>query len=102
MIKGDEWFLNYHGTKLVARDCEVMVELERLVGERIPRVSKVDLFTFGFVEKGGHVVQLGLYNKGLTSLPGTIGHLENLKRLYLGDNKLTSLPGTIGNLTNLE
>ncbi|MHA1371230.1 MAG: hypothetical protein ACTSRA_16125, partial [Promethearchaeota archaeon] len=82
---------DYHGIKLVAREYNVMVVLERLVGERIPQVSKVEWKTFGFVEKDGHVVQLGLYEEGLTLLPGTIGQLINLEKLYLEDNQLSSL-----------
>ncbi|MHA1372018.1 MAG: leucine-rich repeat domain-containing protein [Promethearchaeota archaeon] len=93
---------DYHGTKLVGREYDVMAELERLVGETIPKVSKVEWDTFGFVEKGGHVVQLGLYKKGLTSLPETIGNLKSLKKLWLYKNNLTSLPGTIGQLKNLQ
>jgi len=93
---------DYHGIKLVAREYDVMVELERLVGERIPQVSKVEWNTFGFVAENGHVVQLGLYKKGLTSLPETIGNLKSLQELYLHENKLTSLPETIGNLTSLK
>ena len=54
------------------------------------------------VIKDNHVVGLGLYNKGLTSLPETIGQLTSLKELWLTSNQLKSLPETIGQLTSLK
>ncbi|MCH9609448.1 MAG: E3 ubiquitin-protein ligase SlrP [Chlamydiales bacterium] len=44
---------------------------------------------------------LNLSNKGLTTLPNTIGKLINLTELYLHNNDLSDLPDAIGNLTNL-
>ena len=35
------------------------------------------------------------------AIPGSIGNLSNLERLYLNGNKLTSIPASIGSLQNL-
>ncbi|MHA1370997.1 MAG: hypothetical protein ACTSWN_09415 [Promethearchaeota archaeon] len=83
--------MDYHGTQLIARDYNAMMDLEHLIGEPIPKVPKVILGTFGFVEKDGHVVQLGLSRKGLTSFLKMITNLKNLKLLNLYHNKLMSL-----------
>ena len=45
---------------------------------------------------------LVLENNQFTSLPESIGGLTNMEKLYLRDNALTSLPASIGNLTNLK
>ncbi|MHA1369643.1 MAG: leucine-rich repeat domain-containing protein [Promethearchaeota archaeon] len=97
---GKIWYHNY--CELLAAEHDAMQDIENLLGEPIPKVSKVEWNTFGFVAENGHVVQLGLYKKGLTSLPETVGNLENLKELHLDGNKVTSLPETIGNLKSLE
>ncbi|MHA1370147.1 MAG: leucine-rich repeat domain-containing protein [Promethearchaeota archaeon] len=102
MIEREYKKMDYHGTQLIARDYSVMVDLEHLIGEPIPKVSKVEHDTFGFVAEDGHVVQLGLYKKRLTSLPETIGNLQSLTYLNLHGNLLTSIPQTIGNLKSLE
>jgi hypothetical protein len=75
--------------------------------KEIPRVEKVEdkTFedkTFGYVVLDGFITALGLWGKGLASLPETIGNLQSLQTLYLRTNKLTSLPETIGNLKSLK
>ena len=45
--------------------------------------------------------ELGLSNRGLTSLPPEIGQLTRLRKLRLDDNQLKELPPEIGSLTNL-
>ncbi|MHA1732366.1 MAG: leucine-rich repeat domain-containing protein [Promethearchaeota archaeon] len=117
--------VDYHGTPLYRPEHEAMVEVERLAGVPVPAVGEVEWNTFGFAAGDGHVVGLGLYDKGLASLPGTIGNLTSLKVLHLHHNELmslpetfqfppnlqvlslagnglASLPGTIGNLTSLK
>jgi Leucine-rich repeat (LRR) protein len=46
--------------------------------------------------------ELRLSYKGLKSLPGKIGELTNLKKLYLEANQLTSVPAELGQLEKLE
>ena len=95
--------IDYHGKDLIKMEYDVMISLERQIGSVIPAVSADKLDIFGYNEENGHVIQLRLYNKGLTSLPDTIGNLKSLKELKLMYNKgLTSLPDTIGNLKSLE
>ena len=48
-----------------------------------------------------HLQKLYLGENQLTSLPTSIGNLEQLQELFLDDNQLTELPASIGNLTNL-
>ena len=45
---------------------------------------------------------LNLSERGLTSLPDTIGELVELRELNLHKNRLTTLPDSIGRLTNLR
>jgi tetratricopeptide (TPR) repeat protein len=94
---------DYHGTMLAASEWAAMMDLERALGSKaIPAVQDVQYNTFGFTAAQGHVVSLGLYKQGLTSLPETIGQLSSLRTLRLDSNKLTSLPSTIGKLKALQ
>jgi len=80
---------DYHGTALAAGDLAAMMDLERALGGKpIPLVQDVDYDTFGLVACGGHVVGLGLYKQGLTSLPESIGQLQSLNELYVDNNQL--------------
>ncbi|MHC4474627.1 MAG: leucine-rich repeat domain-containing protein [Planctomycetota bacterium] len=49
-----------------------------------------------------HSTVLDLSEKGVKSLPGKIGGLTNLEKLYLSNNQLTSVPGELGQLENLR
>ncbi|HMB65924.1 MAG TPA: leucine-rich repeat domain-containing protein [Patescibacteria group bacterium] len=93
----------HRGTELFRVECEVMEKLERLLGGKaIPKVDEVRWNTFGFISRDNHVTGLGLYEKGLATLPESIGSLSNLKELNLYKNKLTKLPESIGSLSNLK
>ncbi|MHA1732178.1 MAG: leucine-rich repeat domain-containing protein [Promethearchaeota archaeon] len=94
--------VDYHGTPLLRPEHGVMMGLERLAGDPVPAVGKVEWNTFGFVAEGGRVVELGLYKGGLKALPETFQFPPNLRTLGLAENGLPSLPVTIGNLTSLE
>ena len=83
--------LDYMGQLLFKAEVEVMVELEGIVHEPIPVVDEVESGTFGFVSRGNHVTQLGLYKRGLTALPETIGNLACLETLILCENKLKTV-----------
>jgi Leucine-rich repeat (LRR) protein len=74
----------------------VLAELEKDVGQ-IPIKSSIEYNTFGVKIEDNHVVGLGLYNKGLTSLPETIGQLTSLTELWIYNNHLKSLPVTVKN-----
>ena len=93
---------HYRGILLDEPEYFFMVELENLIGEEIPVVSKVENNTFGFVSQNNHVIQLSLYYKHLSSLPESLGSLTSLTHLFLYYNKLHSLPESIGNLILLK
>ena len=96
-IKNRKLLVDYHGTPLIRDEYETLMELENKVG-KIPAISKIKWDSFGFIVNENQVVQIGLYNKRLTSLPESIGNLTSLTRLNLNKNQLSSLPDTIGNL----
>ena len=93
--------VNHRGLKVIKRERDVLIELENELGEVIPSVSSIDWETFGFIIRGGHIVGLGLYGRGLTSLPDSIGQLTSLTELNLGYNHLTTLPDSIGLLKSI-
>jgi Leucine Rich Repeat (LRR) protein len=94
--------LEYHENMLEKSDYEVMIGLEKIVGEEIPRVSKIEWDTFGFIADHFKVIALGLYNKGLKCLPENLVNLSSLRELQLYDNQLSSLPNNFSNLTSLK
>ena len=56
----------------------------------------------GVTMENGRVVQLGLFDLGLTgAVPAEVGRLSALRALYLNNNQLTSVPSEIGQLTSL-
>jgi Leucine-rich repeat (LRR) protein len=91
---------NYHGIMLVKGHYDVLMTLEQQIGHEIPLVSKVEWNTFGFVAHDQYVTALGLYNKGLSALPESLGNLTSLTTLDLRSNQLNSLPESLGNLTS--
>ena len=48
-----------------------------------------------------NLVSLWIFDNKLTSLPDSVGNLQNLRKLQLFNNQLTSLPDSVGNLQNL-
>jgi hypothetical protein len=93
--------LKYHGTSLIRKDYDVLMILEKELGE-IPLVSDILWNVFGFKTKNNRIIELGLYNKGLASIPAVIFKLNSLKVLVLDNNKLTSIPETIEKLNILQ
>jgi Leucine-rich repeat (LRR) protein len=93
---------SYHGKPLQRSNVEVLIELERLIGEQIPIVIKMDRWTFGAVVESSQVVELGLASKRLMELPENIGQLTGLRVLWLSDNQIKSLPESFGNLRALR
>ncbi len=85
--------VDYYGTPLVVSECEVLVELERML--RRP----VDPY---FDANNGHVTELNLSYLRLTSLPESFGRLEFLNDLSIHDNDLTTLPESFGDLKSLK
>jgi Leucine-rich repeat (LRR) protein len=94
--------LNYQGIELEEEEVKVLEELEKLIGEKIPPVEKIDLEAFGFKAEEGKITELGIYKKGMTHLPDNFCKLTNLKHLKLEMNEIEALPEEIGELTQLE
>ncbi len=65
-----------------------MKDLEVFSGEQIPLIDKIGPRPWGAVVDDGRIVGLGLSNRGLTSLPMTIGDLSRLEILCLSGNEI--------------
>ena len=94
--------VSYNGIALRAREHQVMVALEMLIGKPIPFLERVEWNTVGFSATSGHVRALNLSNQGLTALPPNFGDLTFLQRAWLAGNQLTELPVSFGNLRSLR
>lgn len=70
-----------------------------LAGQEIPAVSTTSLRDegrpLGYVADSGQLRGLAMRNRGLRSMPGSIGTLDRLRALLLNGNALTSLPESI-------
>jgi len=95
----------FKGIEMNEDDAEALRTLQSKVkgfpGYLFP-VRKITWDTVGFTTSGNRVTGLGLYDCGLTSLPGALSQLSNLRELKLGWNKLTSLPETFSFPPNLQ
>jgi Leucine-rich repeat (LRR) protein len=105
-------FKNYHGEPLIEEEYDVLIELEKKIGE-IPKwegdftrddypLLDIKALKFSYVLLGNHIIMLNLCGKGLNSLPKSIGKLKLLKTFDLRINNLTELPESIGKLEFLE
>ncbi|MHA2182868.1 MAG: leucine-rich repeat domain-containing protein, partial [Promethearchaeota archaeon] len=107
-------FKNYHGEPLIEEEYDVLIELEKQVGE-IPKfdgdltqgdymIKSTDIkkFKFSYVILGNHIIMLNLCGKGLAYLPESISQLKLLQTLDLRNNNLNELPESIGKLKFLE
>ena len=50
----------------------------------------------------GHLGTFLLYDRGITTIPESIGDLDNLEMIYFFENEIESVPESIGNLINLR
>ena len=79
-----------------------MKSIEQHVSIHIPHVKQLSGYELGFVANGGHVTGLGLYKKGLVTLPDIITQLPSLQELYLGYNFYSSFPESILQMSELK
>ncbi|MFX1303040.1 MAG: leucine-rich repeat domain-containing protein [Promethearchaeota archaeon] len=69
---------------------------------RLKPVDNINKEThMGFSYENKRITILGFNRCGLKILPSSIGDFENLKNLYMTENRLTYLPESIGNLKDL-
>jgi Leucine-rich repeat (LRR) protein len=92
----------YQGQIITFEEKEVLIELERLIGEPIPAIEFINTFSFGFRTKNETVVSLGLSKKDLTELPSSIRYLSSLQDIRLFHNQLKTLPDSFGDLKSLR
>ncbi|KKL75961.1 hypothetical protein LCGC14_2049670, partial [marine sediment metagenome] len=80
---------------------KVLEELESIIGKNIPIVDRIAAGVLGVIVENNNVVELGLSEQNLLSLPESIENLESLRILQLYKNQLTTLPESIGELKAL-
>lgn len=110
-------------------DLEIVAELEREIGFKLPRATLEEgipyaheyrkgkgfrghELSFGkfvhyscvgyFADESGRVVGLALNNAGLETVPRSVLKLRNVRRLALDDNDLRTVPDGIGSLMELH
>ncbi|MBN1216770.1 MAG: hypothetical protein JXA99_15185 [Candidatus Lokiarchaeota archaeon] len=89
--------------KLDSQQVQALDDIERLVGKDIPQIKDyVTSGRFGAKIEGNNIVELGLNDCYLSTLPESIGNLTFLRKLYLEFNQLTTLPDSIANLQSLQ
>lgn len=94
-----EKYLNYG----ISREQSVFLEdLEKLIGKPIPLVNEINSSPSGFKVGGDNIVELGLHNRKLSSLPESIGNLTFLKFLYLRNYAPITFSESILKLTSLK
>lgn len=80
----------YQGIQLIAEEATVLKTFEDMVGEAVPHASEIKWSTFRFKVRDGQVTGIGMFSKGLRSLPKGLWDLENLEYLWLTDNYLSA------------
>ena len=88
--------------EIKVKEKKALNDLKDLIGAPIPELSYLSSFAFGFTTKNGHVVRLGLPEKGLTVLPESFGDFTSLQEVVLFGNELVTLPESFGDLKSLR
>ena len=89
------------GTNVLLEDDETLKHLESQIQMKLPIVHKIEWNSFdingsfGIKVSFGRVEWLGLYNKGLTTLPMNFCNLKALQTLNLCNNEFTAFPEII-------
>jgi len=93
-IEASEIFIELEKEFISYKELNFLKDLEVQIGE------KIDNSYFNL--KKGKIIYLNLKDLGITVLPDSIGHLNQLKILHLENNKLEFLPDSIGHLHQLK
>ncbi|TFG22516.1 MAG: leucine-rich repeat domain-containing protein [Promethearchaeota archaeon] len=93
---------------LVPEEAEIILELEKLVNEKIEYMSleeelssNKDRYPY-YNARDHNVIGLDLFNCKLLEIPEIITGLKRLKELHLGRNFISTIPEMIRELKNLE
>ena len=80
---------SYQGLPLVSSEVDFLKSLEHQLGRPVPIIGSLNSIdvNFGFKAEDNHITGLGLYGRGLSSLPENFHHLSHLKILELSANK---------------
>ncbi|MFX1250796.1 MAG: leucine-rich repeat domain-containing protein [Promethearchaeota archaeon] len=103
-----EGLQEYNGVPLGADDARVLERLQVLIAEPIPPLKpspnneNQKVPNFGFYHEDNRVTAFFLKNRGLKTLPKSIGQCSALKILYLDQNQLKSLPESFYQLANIQ
>jgi len=77
-------------------------DLQKLKKKGFPVTPDINETSFGINIQNGKVIEIGLFNCGLTTLPDSFSNLKHLKKLILRCNPLNSIPDVITKLYSLE
>lgn len=111
---GDFFLKGNYQVKLPSFEIEALSDLEKNISSTIPCVEKIrweeeyqvgcsySKDTNGFVVRDNHIVELGIRNCRLKSIPDTIKKLKFVEVIELGCNILNELPDSIGELGYLQ
>ncbi len=77
-------------------------DLQKLKNKGFPVTTDINDSSFGINIQNGNVVEIGLFNCGLTTLPDSFSNFKYLKKLTLRCNPLNSFPDVIAKLYSLE
>ncbi|MFX1252907.1 MAG: leucine-rich repeat domain-containing protein [Promethearchaeota archaeon] len=92
----------YQGVPLLRREGIALTVLEALFGTLIPHVAQIKEDKPSFTTKNYSIDGLSLVNCRITSLPGILFQLRNIRTLNLNYNRLLAIPWAVGRLVNLE
>ena len=70
----------FHDISVNRNDFKIISELESILGDSIPLVSKFNVVTYGLVIEKNRVITLGLYDRNLKIFPNIICNLQYLKK----------------------
>ncbi len=94
--------VDFHGNLLHADEALALTNLESQLGISLPLLPDIWNNAFGFVVEGGHITQLTLRKRGLTSIPPSIFQFLQLRVLLLVSNQIAEIPELIKDLRDLE